>query len=444
MSKLLRELFEWVNPLDVAKRLIELFGEPGLIWLDSDGSENGRWAILAADPIEHMTSRGLPNDPDASNPFELLRTIESGHWCGWLNYEAGAWVEPQASWKKDSMATMWMARHDPIIRFDLHKHKLWLEGTPGKRFEDFSRILKELKLSKTRSNTSLDKTNKFPGIKKDKWKWVTSTTQYAHSISTIKEYIAKGDIFQANLSTCCTTEKASDLLAIDLFQKLRTVCPAPFAGMLVANGEAKGEAVISTSPERFLKMSTNKTIETRPIKGTRPRHKNPEKDSALAAELISSTKDRAENIMIVDLLRNDLGKICQPGTIEVTQLVGLETYAKVHHLTSVIKGVLKTKATWVDLIEACWPGGSITGAPKIRACKRLYELEPIARGPYSGSFLHLDWNGEFDSNILIRSLLIEHSKLRIHAGCGIVADSNPTNEAEELYWKLMPLLDALQ
>ena len=234
------------------------------------------------------------------------------------------------------MATMWMARHDPIIRFDLHKHKLWLEGSPGKRFQDFSTILKELRLSTTRSNTSLDKTNKFPGIKKDKWKWVTNTTQYVHSISTIKEYIAKGDIFQANLSTCCTTEKAPDLLVIDLFQKLRTVCPAPFAGMLVANGEAKGEAVISTSPERFLRMSTNKTIETRPIKGTRPRHKNPEKDSALAAELISSTKDRAENIMIVDLLRNDLGKICQPGTIVVSHLVGLDTYALVDDLTSVI------------------------------------------------------------------------------------------------------------
>ncbi len=443
MSKVIRELYEWIDPLNVAEKLIELFGEPGLIWLDSDGSSNGRWVIIAADPLEQITSRGLPGDPDASNPFNLLRTIESGHWCGWLSYEAGAWIEPKNSWKKDSMATMWMARHDPVIKFDLHLHQLWLEGTPGKRFKKFSTILKRLKSSNDGSKRSIRKRKNFLGIEREEWEWVTNKKQYALSVSKIKEYIKNGDIFQANLSTCCKAENNQNILAIDFFQKLKETCPAPFAGIMVANDNATGEAVISTSPERFLKMSANKRIETRPIKGTRPRNQNPSKDYALAAELISSTKDRAENIMIVDLLRNDLGKVCQPGTIEVTQLVGLETYAQVHHLTSVITGTLKTESTWVDLLEACWPGGSITGAPKIRACERLYEFEPIARGPYCGSFLHLDWDGKFDSNILIRTLLMEQSTLRLHAGCGIVADSNPINEAEELHWKLIPLLEAL-
>ena len=148
--------------------------------------------------------------------------------------------------------------------------------------------------------------------------------------------------------------------------------------------------------------------------------------------------------MIVDLLRNDLGKVCKPGSIQVTKLVGLESYAQVHHLTSVIRGILKENNTWIDLLEACWPGGSITGAPKLRACKRLHELEPVSRGPYCGSLIHIDWEGKFDSNILIRSCMMKGSTLRVNAGCGIVADSDPDNEADELTWKLMPVLKALE
>ena len=148
--------------------------------------------------------------------------------------------------------------------------------------------------------------------------------------------------------------------------------------------------------------------------------------------------------MIADLLRNDLGKICIPGSINIPQLVGLESYAQVHHLTSVIKGRLTNKKNWVDVLEACWPGGSITGAPKLRACQRLYELEPIARGPYCGSLLNVHWNGTFDSSILIRSIFMNNTHIRAHAGCGIVADSNPNDEAEEMSWKLLPLLKALQ
>ena len=147
--------------------------------------------------------------------------------------------------------------------------------------------------------------------------------------------------------------------------------------------------------------------------------------------------------MIVDLLRNDLGRVCQPGSIKVPHLLVLESYSQVHHLTSVVKGTLNTNKTWVDLLEACWPGGSVTGAPKLRACKRLYELEPTARGPYCGSILNINWDGVLDSNILIRSLIIKESSITAHAGCGIVADSDSQKEAEEMNWKLMPLLNAL-
>jgi len=146
----------------------------------------------------------------------------------------------------------------------------------------------------------------------------------------------------------------------------------------------------------------------------------------------------------VDLLRNDLGRVCVPGSINVPQLVGLESYPQVHHLTSVVTGQLPPDRSWVDLLRACWPGGSISGAPKLRACQRLAELEPVARGPYCGSLLRRDFDGSFDSSILIRSLLLHHNTLRCHAGCGIVADSDPQAEADELGWKLNPLLEALQ
>lgn len=148
--------------------------------------------------------------------------------------------------------------------------------------------------------------------------------------------------------------------------------------------------------------------------------------------------------MIVDLLRNDLGRVCVPGSIEVSELVNLESYAQVHHLTSVVKGQLRVDRNWVDLLEASWPGGSISGAPKLRACQRLQELEPKGRGPYCGSLLNINWDGRLDSNILIRTVLRKGQELRVHAGCGIVADSDPQAEADELDWKLLPLLEALE
>ena len=203
------------------------------------------------------------------------------------------------------------------------------------------------------------------------------------------------------------------------------------------------EALLSCSPERFLQVDAMGRVQTRPIKGTRPRHDDPDQDADLAAELVCSDKDRAENVMIVDLLRNDIGRVCQPGSIQVPQLVGLESFASVHHLTSVVEGQLRDELSWVDLLEACWPGGSISGAPKLRACQRLHELEPTSRGPYCGSLIRVDWDGSLDSNILIRTLMRRGEQLRAHAGCGIVADSNPDNEADELMWKLQPLLRAL-
>tara|TARA_Y100001968_G_scaffold329061_1_gene377570 strand:- start:6834 stop:8177 length:1344 start_codon:yes stop_codon:yes gene_type:complete len=442
-----RQLCDWQNPNIVIEELMTIYGENGLIWLDGDGSKLGRWIKIAVDPIEEVCCRGLPQDINSSNPFETLRNLKPGHWTGWLSYEAGAWIEPNGNWKPNKMATLWMASHDPILKFDLEKNQLWVEGCNAKRIEEFTKLLKKIatKNQSHKKHKQLSSKSKEALISIHSWQWLSTKDNYSDDVIRIKEWIQNGDIFQANLTTACTTKAPRKGSIVDIFQRLRSHSPSPFGGMIIGGDLAQGEAVISSSPERFLKVLPSGEIETRPIKGTRPRYQNsPNKDAEMAAELICSSKDRAENIMIVDVLRNDFGRVCTPGSIYVAQLVGLESYAQVHHLTSVIKGSLQPNKTWIDLLEACWPGGSITGAPKLRACKRLYELEKIARGPYCGSFINLDWDGKFDSNILIRSLIIQDKIIRAHAGCGIVADSDPNYETEELQWKLIPLLQALE
>ena len=439
MHSLLRIKSDWQEPEWVANSLINTWGDDGLIWLDGNTTELGRWITMATNPIDQVCCRGLPCTELASDPFKVLHNLKPGHWTGWLSYEAAAWLEPANPWRSNPMATLWMASHDPVLKFDLIRNELWIEGTDKKKVQamvDWLRKIKSIK-KKFTDNHDLFK------IPIENWEWVTSTSEYTKNVKKIKELINSGDIFQANLTACCQVMLDVNFKATDIFKKLRQYCPAPFSALVIGSQDAKGEAIISASPERFIKVLPNGAVETRPIKGTRPRDSDKKKDAQLAAELVCSRKDRAENIMIADLLRNDLGKVCQPGSISISQLLGLESFAQVHHLTTVIKGDLAQGQTWVDVLQACWPGGSISGAPKLRACQRLYELEPVSRGPYCGSIIHLDWNGIFDSNIIIRSLMLKEGKLKAHAGCGIVADSNPEEETTELQWKLLPLLKAL-
>ena len=440
----------WRSPAELARALAERWGPEGLIWLDGDGTPLGRLAILAADPLEQECRRGLPGEPGSGDPFSALEQLGPGHWCGWLSYEAGAWVEPARHWKSDRMASLWIARHDPVLRCDLVKRRLWIEGVDPLRLAAMAAWLDGLPQdgSASPAQPSANGDRAAIRIPQAAWHWHTDPAHFAAGVARIRERIASGDLFQANLTACCTarlpdTVARGAAAALGLFQRLRKSCPAPFAGLVIGADEAAGEAVISASPERFLQVDGCGHVETRPIKGTRPRDSDGTRDADLAAELVCSAKDRAENVMIVDLLRNDLGRVCRPGSIRVPQLVGLESYANVHHLTSVVTGELRQECSWVDLLRACWPGGSISGAPKLRACQRLAELEPVPRGPYCGSLLRRDWDGSVDSSILIRTLLLKDRELRLQAGCGIVADSDPLAEAEELGWKLHPLQEAL-
>ena len=426
----------WIKPDLLAQLFSEQFGTKGLSWLDSDASENGEWSIIGVNPKEVISCKKKKTINAKDSPFNKLQTIKSGFWMGWLSYEAGAWLEPKNKWQNSEVATLWIASYDPIIKINLFKQEIFIEGSKLSDIKSYKSLIENMNEKEVLFNNKLEFDFSSLNLAKN-------SEIFKKNIKKIKKLISIGDIFQANLTTKCEIKTKGNYNFLDIYLKIRNNLKAPFGGIIVNNFE-KEEAVLSTSPERFLKIDNKGYVETRPIKGTRPRNKDKKVDAFNAIELITNEKDRAENIMIVDLLRNDLSKVCEIGSIMVPELLKLESYSKVHHLTSVIRGKLRKDKTWIDLLKACWPGGSITGAPKIRSCQRLFDLEGFERGPYCGSFIKIDWNGEFDSNILIRSFVLKNQSIKVYAGCGIVYDSNPNEENEEMKWKLLPLINSLK
>jgi para-aminobenzoate synthetase component 1 len=265
-----------------------------------------------------------------------------------------------------------------------------------------------------------------------------SEAQYRAAFERIQGYIQAGDCYQVNFAQRFRAPCQGEPWAA--YQALRVACPTPFAGYQALGA---GEAVVSLSPERFVRVHRGQ-VETRPIKGTRPRGSTPAQDQALAADLLASSKDRAENLMIVDLLRNDLGRSCATGSVRVPELFVLESYPNVHHLVSSVTGTLAPGKDALDVLAASFPGGSITGAPKIRAMQIIDELEPTQRAIYCGSLLYVDVRGEMDSSIAIRSLLIKDAQVSCWGGGGIVADSDWQSEYNESITKVRVLLQTLE
>lgn len=250
------------------------------------------------------------------------------------------------------------------------------------------------------------------------------------SVRRIQEWIAAGDIYQVNVAHAFSAEVSGEGSLYGLYEVLREASPAPMAAWM----ELDGREILSTSPELFLRVSGN-GVETRPIKGTRPRFADPDEDRRSAVDLQTSPKELAELVMITDLLRNDLGKVCEFGSVEVTQMLHLESLAQVHHLVSTVQGTLSNGRDALGALAACFPGGSITGAPKKRAMEIIAELEGSPRGIYCGAIGWLGFNGESQFSIAIRTLVREGGKLRYHVGAGIVADSVPEDEYEETMQK---------
>jgi para-aminobenzoate synthetase component 1 len=261
---------------------------------------------------------------------------------------------------------------------------------------------------------------------------------YLAAVRKAVDYIHEGDCFQVNLAQRLLTPMT--LRPLELYRRLRERNPAPF-GAYFDLGDA---VIMSASPERFLQVGAGGMVTTRPIKGTRPRGLTPEEDTERLIELTTSPKERAENVMIVDLLRNDLGRVCDYGSIHVESLCRLETYRYVHHLVSEVRGRLRPGMTVIDLLRAAFPGGSVTGAPKVRAMEIIAELEPTARGPYCGALGYLGFDGRADTNLLIRTFTSGRGWLQFPVGGGIVAESVPAREYDETWHKAQGLLRALE
>jgi aminodeoxychorismate synthase component I len=261
---------------------------------------------------------------------------------------------------------------------------------------------------------------------------------YGRVVRNVKDCIAAGEVYQV-----CMTHRLESPLenasAWDLYCALREINPAPFAGFL----KFPEVEVVSSSPERFLKLDRDRLAESRPIKGTRPRGKTTVEDERLRNELFSSAKDRAENVMIVDLVRNDFGRVCRYGSVRVRDFLAVEPYATVFQMVSTVEGRLAEELDRFDLIRACFPGGSMTGAPKIEAMKIIDRLEPVARGIYSGAIGYLDFSGAMDLGMVIRTILVKDGQCFYHVGGGIVADSDPQAEYVETQDKARALIKAI-
>ncbi|MCW8943348.1 MAG: aminodeoxychorismate synthase, component I, partial [Sedimenticola sp.] len=352
---------------------------------------------------------------------------------GWFSYDLAWRIEklPESLKSREQLPDMVIGLYDWAVVVDHQKQRSWLVGEgrdpqTRKRWWSLLRLFcapsKVVKI-RTFQITSPVQTN-------------MDRATYAAAFERIKEYIKEGDCYQVNFAQRFSASAEGDGWAA--YQDLREMNPAPFSAYL----KTPYAEILSSSPERFLKLR-DRQVETKPIKGTRPRGDSPEGDSAMAKELAMSAKDRAENLMIVDLLRNDLGRVCSSGTVKVPELFAVESYATVHHLVSTVTGELKSDQDGVGLLRACFPGGSITGAPKIRAMEIIAELEPDRRGLYCGSIGYISFDGQMDSNITIRTLVYNQGEIRCWAGGGIVHDSEVDAEYQETFDKASALLRLL-
>lgn len=473
-NPVLQPLVEELIPCpDVPSVFAAWGGEPGVVLLESTlpRSGVGRYSFLTAEPFEVFK---IPRAEYKSDPLAIVRnrmrqyptmTLPNlppfqGGAAGILSYElGGAWEQvPRNGRDEFRLPDLVVGLYDWVIAWDHDRNRCWIiiHGFSGPSSQPQNdRAAKTLKrvreriwrplqygdssksaFSETKPLAAKSLARQWPVSRFDKLTSDFSRDEYLKTVERVIEYIYAGDIFQANLSQRLL--HPMNFPAKELYARLRKTNPAPFAGYFAHDDWA----VVSASPERFLRVA-DRTVETRPIKGTRRRQTGPEADLFSRDALRESEKDQAENVMIVDLLRNDLSRVCQPGSLRVPALCNVETYETVQHLVSEIRGVLPEDRDAWDLWPATFPGGSITGAPKVRAMEIISELEPTARGPYCGSLFYLGFDGQMDSNILIRTLICRHGWVQCSVGGGIVAGSDPLAEYHETWHKAEAMLKAL-
>ncbi|WP_111413739.1 aminodeoxychorismate synthase component I [Billgrantia lactosivorans] len=425
---------------------------PGAVLLDSGkpAAPGGRYDIISCDPVSVLTvdGQGIIRVDDVvseeRNPFRAQQALLDslslelpdshlpflGGLIGYWGYDLGRSLEPvgESSSQVVSLPASRIGLYDWALIQDHRQQECWLVATRG-RHEQVMAWLGQT----AAPGGDFQLLSSFEGE--------LDREGYARRFAAVQAYIRAGDCYQINLAQRFSAPFDGDLWRAYL--RLRRATPTPFAGYMAWHGARGEQAILSLSPERFLRCRADGQVETRPIKGTRPRGTSPEEDRKLAAELTSSLKDRAENVMIVDLLRNDLGRVCRPGSVRVPQLCGLESYANVHHLVSVICGELAEGKRPLDLLAAAFPGGSITGAPKVRAMQIIDELEPSRRSVYCGSLGFVDVRGNMDTSIAIRTAVADGGRIHLWGGGGLVADSEVEAEYTETLDKIRHLMQAL-
>lgn len=444
-----------VSPSELTNLLQSLQHQSGTAFLDSASSDhnNSNFSVFAWSPRYTLVA-----DLETTNIFENNKLIESssaepltlinqylqrvplvdsklpftGGAIGYWDYELGGRYESLPAPKNTdiSMPNMQVGIYDQILLFNPNYTEVYFVSHRKDATETFIQ-LKEL----SKQTGPLDKPFKLTS----QWQSNMTRAEYETKFDKVQQYLLSGDCYQINLAQRFKASYLGD--EWDAYLTLREKNAAPFSSFIRTNHGA----ILSVSPERFLQVSNNH-IETKPIKGTRPRATNPHQDNANAKALAIAEKDRAENLMIVDLLRNDLSKVAEPGSVLVPQLFAIESFPAVHHLVSTVTATIRPPFTSIDLLRGAFPGGSITGAPKIRAMEIIHELEPDPRSVYCGAIGYIKPNGDMDTNITIRTLVCNQQYIYCWAGGGLVADSICDSEYQETLDKvnrILPILAAM-
>ena len=433
----------WREPVEVLSAFAE---EPWVIGFLSDGSpQRGRWSYLARQPDATVL---VPAD-EVGDPFARLSQMLGettlslpdgppfqGGIAGLATYEFGDRIEALALKRQAAWPDLAVGRYSSVLAFDHQDRRVCAIGRGADAAEarrQAQRALDWLALT-PRAVQAGALASDVVGC---------SAQAYERAVAEVVARIEAGDIFQANIARSWRGRMAAGATPFDLLARLVSQSAAPFAAYF----RLADRAVVSNSPERFLQLSADGRVEARPVKGTAPRGLGLAHDVRLARDLSASTKDRAENLMIVDLMRNDLARVCRPGSVKVPELWSVETFTNVHHLVSSVVGQLQAGKTAIDLLRAAFPPGSITGAPKVAAMKTIAQLES-PRGPYCGTLFWAGFDGAFDSSVLIRTVVCMQDDagwaVEARAGAGIVADSDPKCERMETEAKISAILHALE
>ncbi|MES2210506.1 MAG: anthranilate synthase component I family protein [Chloroflexota bacterium] len=431
-----------VAPMDAAERLRDL---PGAALLESARpGRNARWSYLTADPVTVLEAPADGVDPFATARRVLARLASDpvtdpevprfmGGLVGYLGYDLGRRLEllPSLALADQELPLLRLALHDWTVAWDRRTGRAWLAGRAlDERVGRLDRRLAEVRERLLEPGRVAPVMSEAPAA--FDFRSGLDRVAYETGVEAVRQEIARGEIYQANLTRRLETPFRGDPWPI--FRHLRTGDPALFAAYLdLGSSPVTGapRAILSASPEPFLSVTHDGRVATDPIKGTRPRGRDRTEDRALARELMQSGKDRAENVMIVDVVRNDLGRVCVPGSVRVPRLCRLERTAAVQHLVSTVTGRLATGMDAFHLLAASFPGGSITGAPKIRAMQLLEGMEPVRRGPYTGAAGWIGADGAMQTSILIRTFVADGARLTLHVGGGITWRSDPADEWDE-------------